>query len=48
MVGAARRQLAEVECLRNGRFWLGAVYFIAVIERPLYDPIADVRASELE
>ncbi len=28
--------------------WLGAVYFIAVIERPLFDQIADVPASGLE
>ncbi len=28
--------------------WLGAVYLIAVIERPLCDPIADVRDSGLE
>ncbi len=32
----------------NDCSWLGAVYFIAVIERPLSDLIADVRDGELE
>jgi hypothetical protein len=37
-------------CLRTANFrsWLGAIYFITVIERLLCDQIADVRANGRE